>query len=232
LSEASLVLGFGSLAFLALYAQAPNRIPPDPRPWIVFAYLSVLTGATAIVMGHVACWRSRRDASLFLRGRSAVAGTIAGYLAVAGGLFAVKVDLRNKDLVEQRRQARVCKNRMRFLRDGLRMWAVDHGGQFPFNVSTQKGGTKELCRVDEEGFELDPSVHLKVLQPYVESGEWLAYPADWMVCPVDRLKTASSNLNWLTRENVSYQLRSGSEMNITNTGVSLLHCPIHGHSVP
>src|ERR1035441_10634479 len=61
----------------------------------------------------------------------------------------------------------------------LRVWAQNHQGQYPFNVSTNQGGTLELCDRGRDGFDRNTWRHFQVLSNEVVDPEAL-------VCPKDR----------------------------------------------
>jgi hypothetical protein len=45
----------------------------------------------------------------------------------------------------------------------FRVWAVDHDDQYPFNLSTNAGGSRELCRIGQDGFDENAACHLRLL---------------------------------------------------------------------
>ena len=99
------------------------------------------------------------------------------------------------------------------------VWAKKHNDQFIFNVSTNSGGTKELCDIGADGFDRNIVTHLRELN---------VHPG-YLVCPGD-LRTPAIDIHSLSATNVSYQLRSGTNVVLTKSGEVLLRCPIH-HNV-
>jgi hypothetical protein len=106
----------------------------------------------------------------------------------------------------------------------LRIWAQDHHGQYPFNVSTNEGGTLELCARGSDGFDRNAWRHFQVL-----SNE-LADPAA-LVCPKDRKHEPAHDFQSLGPENVTYRLRTGPSLNATNRSDVLVVCPLDGNLI-
>jgi hypothetical protein len=104
---------------------------------------------------------------------------------------------------------------------GFGSWAQAHHGQYPFNVSTNEGGTRELCVRGSDGFDRNAWRHFQVL-----SNE-LADPAG-LVCPKDRKHKAARDFQSLGPENVSYRLRTGPSLTETNKTDVLITCPLDG----
>lgn len=106
----------------------------------------------------------------------------------------------------------------------LRAWALDHRGQYPFNVSTNQGGTLELCARGSDGFDSNAWRHFQVL-----SNE-LTDPA-FLVCPKDRKHKPARDFRSLRLENVSYRLRTGPSLTQTNKTDVLVVCPLDGNCI-
>jgi hypothetical protein len=107
---------------------------------------------------------------------------------------------------------------------GLRAWAQDHHDQYPFNVSTNEGGTLELCARGSDGFDSNAWLHFQVL-----SNE-LVDPA-CLVCPKDRKHKPAHDFQSLRPENVTYRLRTGPNLNATNRSGVLVVCPLDGNVI-
>jgi len=116
-----------------------------------------------------------------------------------------------------------CVNNMKQISIGFHIWASDHGDKFPFLVSKAQGGTLELCERDGEGYDRNAAQHFQAL------ARELANPAVF-VCPGDKSKQAAGSSATLDSWNVSYQLRTGSEVNAANPEEVLIYCPIHHHT--
>lgn len=121
-----------------------------------------------------------------------------------------------------RAQSINCVNNLKQIGLAFRIWAVDHDDRFPFNVSTTNGGTLELCAPGESGFDENAFRHFLVM-----SNE-LATPKI-LVCPADSHTHPAANFSQLRAANVTYQVRSGPDINETHPDAVLVHCPIHGH---
>lgn len=85
------------------------------------------------------------------------------------------------------------------------MWADDHNHQFPFNLSQAIGGTRELCNLDNDGFEMNPVPIFMVISNELQSTRIL-------VCPNDKAKKAAADFASLTINNISYKLRTGTNV--------------------
>src|SRR6266571_8962376 len=62
-----------------------------------------------------------------------------------------------------RAQSINCVNNLKQIGLAFRTWELDHQDNFPFNVSTNAGGTMELCAPGIDGFDLNPAPHFQVL---------------------------------------------------------------------
>ena len=56
-----------------------------------------------------------------------------------------------------------CVNNLKQIGLAFRTWEIDHDGQFPFNVSTNAGGTVELCARGTDGFATNAALHFQVM---------------------------------------------------------------------
>ena len=54
-----------------------------------------------------------------------------------------------------------CVNNLKQIGLAFRTWALDNDGQFPFNVSTNAGGTREFCAVGADGFDSNAVLHFQ-----------------------------------------------------------------------
>lgn len=115
-----------------------------------------------------------------------------------------------------------CQNNLRQIGLAMKVWALERNDQFPFNVSTNSGGSLELCSPGPDGFETDPSPHLKIIANELSSTAFL-------VCPSDSSKHPAGGFTSLRSENVSYQLRTGTNINSDNPQEILAVCPVHGN---
>jgi hypothetical protein len=106
----------------------------------------------------------------------------------------------------------------------FRIWANDNNQdeQFPFNISTNSGGTKELCRQGNDGFDTNAPMHFQIMSNELKDPKIL-------VCPSDSTRHPAADFQGLRAANVTYQVRSGANLNGANLDEMLARCPIHGH---
>ena len=114
-----------------------------------------------------------------------------------------------------------CVNNMKQVGLAFRTWELDHQDQFPFNVSTNAGGTKEFCSLGPDGFDRNSAIHLQVMSNELSTPKIL-------VCPADSSKQPASTFQNLASANVSYQLRTGKDITDSNPAQILAVCPKHG----
>jgi hypothetical protein len=126
--------------------------------------------------------------------------------------------------VASRAQGFMCENNLKLIGLAFRTWALDHDDQFPFNVSTKAGGSKEHCVLGSDGFDQNAALHFKVLSKELLDSKYL-------VCPADAAKQPALDFSTLEARNVSYQLRSGTNISDTAPGEILAICPIHKHTL-
>ena len=117
-----------------------------------------------------------------------------------------------------------CITNLKMLGIAVRVWEGDHHEQYPWNVSTNQGGTRELCAADKDGFDTNAALHFQVLSnelgnPFV------------LVCPQDRSKKPEKNFQSLRSTSISYRLRTGTNITETNAGEILAVCPIDGNTL-
>jgi competence protein ComGC len=187
--------------------------------------LGVLTGIPAIICGHIARSRATRQPARYGGSGLATAGLVLGYLSIVVSLVVAAMVLPELAKVKRRTvQKTGCEYNMRQVGLAFKVWALDHNDQFPFNVSTNAGGTLELCAVGRDGFDKNAIAHFQVI-----SNE-LTRPG-FLVCPNDRAKQPAINFDVLQQLNVSYRLRTGTNINTENPQEILAVCPIHGNEL-
>jgi hypothetical protein len=115
-----------------------------------------------------------------------------------------------------------CVNNLKQIGLAFKTWALDHDDKYPFNLSTNSGGTMEFCARGSDGFDSNAALHFRVM-----SNE-LSNPLI-LLCPKDRSKKGAADFQHLGTANVTYLLPSGTNLNEeTPTGV-LAVCPVHGN---
>jgi len=117
-----------------------------------------------------------------------------------------------------------CVSNLKQIGIGFRLWEGDHGDQYPFNLSTNAGGSMELCAVDKDGFDRNAYLYLRTMTDELTSPKLL-------ICPQDHSKRASTNLISLRPENITYRFRSGPSVTETNGNEALAVCPIDGNTL-
>lgn len=122
---------------------------------------------------------------------------------------------------KEKAQSINCINNMKQQGLAFRLWAGDNGDKYPFNVSKSKGGTLELCDHDSDGYDRNSARHFLVMKNELGTPKIL-------LCPSDK-KTAAASFETLEPENVSYKIRSGSNVDESHPEEVLIYCPIHGH---
>jgi hypothetical protein len=131
---------------------------------------------------------------------------------------------RGPGAARARAQGFMCENNLKQIGLAFKVWAIDHDEQFPFNVSTTGGGSKEHCARGSDGFDQNAALHFKAL-----SKELLDPKV--VVCPADAAKQPAIDFSALEARNVSYQLRSGTNISDATPGEILAICPIHKHTL-
>ncbi|SPE57239.1 hypothetical protein SBV1_270038 [Verrucomicrobia bacterium] len=155
-----------------------------------------------------------RFSSLFCR--------VAGALGLAVGLF-LGGDLLIHPLAGHSRDQLIeCYNNQQSIVVAFKLWASEHSNHLPFNVSSNAGGTKELCRIGQGGSDWNEAAHFRAI-----SNE-LASPS-FLVCPNDHNRKPAADFQQFRQANISYLLRSGANVDLGRASEVLLVCPIDGN---
>jgi hypothetical protein len=131
-------------------------------------------------------------------------------------------DARHQD--ERKAQRITCVNNLKQIGLAFRIWEGDHDDQFSFNVSTNAEGTRELCAPGKDGFDTNAWLHFQVMSNELNSPVVL-------VCPQDSAKQAAVDFGRLTAANVTYRLRSGTNIGDTHPREILAVCPVDGNTL-
>ncbi len=142
-------------------------------------------------------------------------------LFVAGAAVGVA---RAPGAARARAQSVMCENNLKLIGLAFRTWAIDHDDQFPFNVSANAGGSKEHCALGSDGFDQNAALHFQAVSKELLDPKFL-------VCRADAAKQPAIDFSALEARNVSYQLRSGTNISDTTPGEILAVCPIHNHAL-
>jgi hypothetical protein len=186
--------------------------------------LNVFTGIPAVICGHIAQSRAKRFPNQYGGSGLAIAGLVLGYLSLFFGLIVAAMLLPALAKAKERAISINCVNNMKQIGLAFKVWALDHEEQFPFNVSTNNGGTMELCVAGKDGFEANAASHFLVLSNELSTPRVL-------VCPADTSARAALDFSSLSAGNVSYRLRSGTNVAEINPQEILAVCPMHGHTL-
>lgn len=118
----------------------------------------------------------------------------------------------------------MCINNLKQIGLSFRQWALDHGDQYPFNVSASAGGTMESCAVGSDGFESNAAFHFQVMSNELWTPKIL-------VCPQDRSRQPASDFTSFQDSNVTYRVHSGTKLSGINPTAVLVVCPIDGNAL-
>jgi hypothetical protein len=185
--------------------------------------LNALTGIPAILCGHIARRRALRVPVQYGGSGFAMAGLLLGYLSILSSLVFLAALLPELAKHRPRTERTDCQNNLRQLGLALKVWALDHNDQYPFNVSTNSGGSLELCARGDDGFD-NSLVHFLIISNELNTPRLL-------VCPNDPAKHVAADFSTLQSVNVSYRLRTGAQINAENPQEVLAVCPIHGNQL-
>ena len=183
----------------------------------------LLAGIPAIICGHVARGRTRLVPRQYGGAAFALAGLIMGYVSVLVTLVILPAMLLPALSRAKGKAQRIsCANNMKQIGLSFRTWAIDNNDSFPFNVSTNKGGTLELCLPGSDGFDRNAAFHFRVMSNELSTPKIL-------VCPADAKKQPALNFESLQPANVSYQVFSGTNISDVNPNQVLAVCLIHNN---
>jgi hypothetical protein len=135
-------------------------------------------------------------------------------------------DLRNKihdaaTAVEAAKSEK-CENNLKNIGLAFRFFATDNGDRFPFNVSTNDGGSMEFRRAGIQGYDANAFRHFQVMSNELSTPKIL-------ICPADAKKHEATNWSELRDQHVSYDLRSNPDLDESKPHEVLVRCAIHGH---
>ncbi len=186
--------------------------------------LGPFAGLPAVITGHMAHGRARRAPQEYGGAGFAIAGLVMGYL----GIFLTLVVLPAMLLpalakAKGKAQEINCVNNLKQIGLAVKIWAVDHNDQFPFQASTNAGGSLELASQAADGTDKNSHLHFKLLAQELSTPRIL-------VCPADKGKKAAMSFEELTPANVTYLLRTGESVTETNVSEVMAICPIHGNT--
>ncbi len=149
-----------------------------------------------------------------------IAGAVALLLALALAVAALQELPRGPDW--PRSQPITCVNNLKQIGLAFRTWAIDHDGLFPFNLTTNNGGTMELCARGSRGTDRNAALHFQVMADELSNTAIL-------VCPKDRARKPAQSFSGLGLENVTYLLHSGTNISDAHPEQVLAQCPLDGN---
>ncbi|HEY2953184.1 MAG TPA: DUF4190 domain-containing protein [Verrucomicrobiae bacterium] len=161
---------------------------------------TILTGIPAIITGHIAHSRAKREPGLFGGAGMALGGLIMGYLSFAMiPVVAIMAGLLLPALAAAKGKAQSinCVNNLKQVGLAARIYANDNNEVFPkdFLSMTNELGTPKI-----------------------------------LVCISDRGKTAAMDWSSFSSANVTYEMVSpGMTNDASASGTIFARCPIHGH---
>src|ERR1035438_174197 len=89
-----------------------------------------------------------------------------------------------------------CLNNLMQISLTFRIWNGDHGNQFPFNTSTNAGGTLELCAPDKDGFDSNAFLFIQAMSNELST-------VNILICPKDPSKKPAANWASVTASNIT-----------------------------
>lgn len=125
---------------------------------------------------------------------------------------------------DRRAQRHSCVNNLKQISLALRQWSLDNYDHFPFNLSTNAGGTMELADVGPDGFDRNAAFHFQVMSNELNSSLVL-------VCTKDKTRSRAVRFDELRPENITYRLRTGTSLIPSNPKEALIVCPIDGNTL-
>jgi hypothetical protein len=228
---------FPELGFAPTAGSAPPPLPAGQPPTqqkglaitsfvlglLSLVCFSILAGVPAIICGHLARGRARRLPGQYGGAGLALAGLILGYVSLFVALVILPAMLLPALAQAKKAAQRInCANNLKQIGLAARTWAIDNNGHFPFDVSTNSGGTLELCLPGSDGFDRNAFYHFRVMSNELSTPKIL-------VCPADTQRQPALDFMRLQAANVSYQLCSGTNVTETNPEQVLAVCPIHNN---
>jgi hypothetical protein len=117
-----------------------------------------------------------------------------------------------------------CVNNLKQIGLAVRTWAIDNGGPYSFNVSTNAGGTLEFCARGRDGFDSNAAIHFQVMSNELSTPRLL-------VCPRDRSRHVAVDFHSLEPVNVTYRLRTGTNLSQAHPKEVLVVCPMDGNTL-
>ncbi len=113
-----------------------------------------------------------------------------------------------------------CVNNLKQVGLAFKIWEGDHGDQYPFNVSTNQGGTMELIVPDEAGWDRNSWAHFQVMSNEL-------YTPKILHCPGDQQHELAATFPELDADHCSYLVYASTNVSDANPQAALVICPVH-----
>jgi hypothetical protein len=122
--------------------------------------------------------------------------------------------------VKHKAQHISCVNNLKEVGLAFQIWEGVHGNRYPFNVSTNQGGTKELIVPDEAGWDRNSWAHFQVMSNELSTPKVLN-------CPDDNQHQLATNFEQLDADHCSYLVYANTNVTDANPQAVLAICPVH-----
>ena len=166
-----------------------------------FLGCTILTGIPAIITGHIAHSRAKKQPHLYGGAGMALGGLILGYVgsvlifavAILAGLL-----LPALAKAKQRAQSVQCTSNMKQIGLAVRMWSADNNGRLPADFL---------------------SLSNQLMNPAI------------LVCPGDKGKEHAESFSDIDPlSNVTYEFLAGGAKESEVESMPIMSCPVHGHT--
>ena len=183
---------------------------------LVVCVVGAPAAIAAIILGHLAHHRARKQADEYGGTGLAIAGFVCGYVGLL--LTLLLLPALSAAVAKARRIS--CTGNLKEVGISFRIWSSDHGNEFSFNIPARDGGTLEFASHDADGFDSNAWRHFQVLSNEL-------YNPIVLICPADSVKRRAPNFTNFGPANVSYQLHTGTNVDENHPDTVLARCPIH-----
>ena len=192
-----------------------------------------LTVLPAIICGHKAFSRAKKDPANFGGEGMALAGLITGYLGLVTGLIiAILAGMLMPALYKAKGKAQriTCVNNLKQVGIGLRIYATDNQDKIPWQNDGERGTAKYAEPRSDTSALLDTSG-----KPIFDKNAWRHFQAlenelgnpKILRCPSDPNVQQVTSFSNLSANSVSYWLRTDEEVTENNPDEIMVVCPHH-----
>jgi len=200
---------------------------------ILALIIPCLTVLPAIICGHKAFFRAKKDPANFGGEGMALAGLITGYLGLVTGLIiAILAGMLMPALYKAKGKAQriTCVNNLKQVGIGLRIYATDNQDKFSWQIEGENGSAQYaeprsdtsalLDSIGKPIFDKNAWRHFQALENELGNPKILRCPSDPNVQQVTSFSNLSAN-------SVSYWLRTDEEVTENNPDEIMVVCPHH-----